>query len=223
MKQINQLIPQAQNNVQIAQQEQIKQTAKSLEHYTTRIDRLFNRLKPIFTAWKVNMPTPDHEKSCKALWTRLIAENGLTDEQIMLGLEKAEHINGKWWPNPNEFVSWCLESPEIENLPTLDQSYCECRKNAYKPAQSEWTHDLVYWSGYGMWHYLKETTNDRPNSQFKTQYEQAVKAVKNGTLKPIPKHSEVLEDKSDKAVTPKEKKELKETGNNTLKELMGKL
>ena len=218
MKPINQIV--ATMGGELSTEEKREISVERKKAIVDQIDKIFTRLVAIYGY----TPKAADLSEMKKVWFTVLSESTIrSSKQIERGIKRAMLDENHYFPKAAIFVKWCLESPESENLPSLNESYLECRKNAHAPKKADWSHIISYWSGYGMWHHLKETVKDTPNSQFKSQYTKAIEQFNAGTLPPIPQHEQVIEDQAGKAVTPEEKAELKEVGNETIKNLLKKV
>lgn len=79
------------------------------------INRIFNKLKLIFPAWRQNFKTEKDYLDTKALWLEtLIEEKITTQEQIELGLKGAKNHNSPFFPSIGQFIHWTKkEKPRI--------------------------------------------------------------------------------------------------------------
>ena len=209
MKQVNQIVLNAGSLAATNQKISDERKQAIIE----QVDYIIKRLASNFGY------TPKNINEVKKNWLVVLASSAIKNtKQIEQGINRIiSDPSQDFFPRPAHFVKLCLESPESGLLPSLDESYAECRKNAHAPRQSQWTHELAYWAGFGMWYHLRQTTKDEPSAQFRQQYQAAVDQFNNGNLKPIPQHEKVLQDQTNKAVTPEEKSQLKILGNETLK------
>ena len=85
------------------------------------VDRLFERLKLTFPAWRQAFSSDEEFNEAKRLWLEaLVRNNVLTAEQFKQGIAKAEQMESPFLPSVGQFIGWCKGAenglPTAENL-----------------------------------------------------------------------------------------------------------
>lgn len=115
------------------------------------VDRLFERLKAIFPAWKSAFAEEKDYHEAKRVWTQALFNNGIsTAAQFKTGLQQAEKSASPFFPSVGQFIEWCKSGNEHAalGLPTADellQSYYKFRSSAVDtPEEYPWQSAVEY-------------------------------------------------------------------------------
>lgn len=110
------------------------------------VDKLFERLKPHFPAWRQAWATEEDMDAAKREWIAEFMRAAIRSmEQIQCGIRRAARERTAWVPPPGTFVDWCF-SPEAFGLPDLEKAYRIAMRNTH-PAQAgcaRWPHPALY-------------------------------------------------------------------------------
>lgn len=109
MKQVSATVTQ----LPIGQTKPMSQQSESDQFAARVINRIFEELQAIFTAWRSAMPNDKAVALAKRNYVKaMMAKNVSTPEMVSRGLAKARECENDFFPSPGKFVAWCLDDGE---------------------------------------------------------------------------------------------------------------
>lgn len=77
------------------------------EQISNAVNRVFQRLKVIFPAWKTAFADENDYAEAKRYWLETLIAEGITVYQLKNGIEQARLSNNPFFPSLGQFIEWC--------------------------------------------------------------------------------------------------------------------
>ena len=112
------------------------------------LQHLFNRLDGMYPGrWGKNFPGPVSIQNWKDECVRVFAEEGITLDQIAVGLRTCRRAHPEWPPSVPEFANAC--NPPVEPVAAYHEALAGLEARA-KGELGAWSHPAIFWAASGM-------------------------------------------------------------------------
>ncbi|SDS20197.1 phage replication protein P [Halopseudomonas xinjiangensis] len=154
------------------------------------INRMFEEMRTIFTAWKQAWPTQALYLVAKATWTQTMLEEGITDwAQVERALRAWRAEGVEFVPSPGKFFARCWPTPEELGAPGTEAAYWEAQRNSHPSmaGHERWSHRAVFHAANACSrHSLLTLPADVSRLKFEKAYQAVIQRIARGEDLPEP-------------------------------------
>jgi hypothetical protein len=152
------------------------------------MDVLFQRLSGVYpTSWKAAFPSQGAVDNWAATWAEAFEEDGITPDEIAIGLRNMRQMYVDWAPNLPQFLKACR--PRLDPMAALDEAVRQMRFR--QEGKDVWSHPAIFWAA------VEVTEHDmlnRTQAELQPRFTRALNSLLSNleSIKPIPEAAKRL-------------------------------